>query len=404
MKAKCFYATDPGTYREENQDYFVCDEELGLYIICDGMGGHKAGRLAAEVAAKSAQDFIIQHKNNSSLSHKDLVEQAISFACHSVYERAQKDADCRGMGTTLSLIYLIGSDAVIGHVGDSRIYLYRDENLQLLTEDHTLVQNLVNQGSLTFEQAKKSPYRHVLDRAVGTHMSVQVDAFQFQLLPGDKIFLCTDGVSDLFDEGSSLAKYFRGDSEGIVSKTISEAMDLGSQDNATAILVEIHGEEQTLEEKSRIRTVKLTYQVLRQMYLFPDLTPTELVLVVERCEVLTAKAGDTIIQEGEKGDSLYIILDGFVEVTQEGKKLSALGSGNHVGDIALLLGLTRSATVIALNDTELLHLSHKEFDSLLQQYPKIGIKLLSAISKELAMRLKVTNATVHFLRGYSAKS
>jgi serine/threonine protein phosphatase PrpC len=223
--------------RKNNEDYFLVDLKSGLFIVADGMGGHNAGEIASTLAAGTVQDFICQHSEGIPSA---VVEAAVQAANEKILAQASQGTCREGMGTTLAVLWVLGSKAYIAHVGDSRIYLIRNGTIKRLTCDHSLVQEMVERGSLSELEARTHPQRNILTRAVGTESHPLVDVRQIQLDPNDKFLLCTDGLSgilrdeeilDLIESGSTVAE--------ASSKLVNEVARKGGRDNITAIVVTV---------------------------------------------------------------------------------------------------------------------------------------------------------------------
>jgi serine/threonine protein phosphatase PrpC len=211
--------TDVGRVRDVNEDSFLVDEALGLFIVADGMGGHAAGEVASNIAVHTCRETVSREREligkfergTDNTSRKDvlrLMELAVQNACTSVYAEAQKDPSKRGMGTTLVALLIIGARGFIAHVGDSRIYLTRNGSVHQLTEDHSLINELLKRGRLTPEQIAKLNMKNAVTRAVGVYESVEVDTLDFDVLAGDTFLLCSDGLSE-YAQQNDILRVFR---------------------------------------------------------------------------------------------------------------------------------------------------------------------------------------------------
>ncbi|MFL5445169.1 MAG: PP2C family protein-serine/threonine phosphatase, partial [Myxococcales bacterium] len=203
--------TDIGKKRKQNEDAFLADDALGLYVVADGMGGHAAGEVASAQAVQSIRDalapcrpilerFAASPTVEVRESISSLMETAIQKACADVFDLSQADADRGGMGTTVVAMLIAGKTAVIGHVGDSRVYLYRKGRAHQLTEDHTIVQEQLKRGLISRAELATAENRNVITRAVGIQSSVPVDTLLTDLLPGDLYLLCSDGLWGSIDD------------------------------------------------------------------------------------------------------------------------------------------------------------------------------------------------------------
>ncbi len=225
--------TDPGRKRRGNEDSFVCRPPL--FAIADGMGGARAGEVASALAAGALED-----SNHG--SGERYLSGLIQEANRRVHERASTDASTSGMGTTMT-VALVESDGslTIGHVGDSRAYRLRGDRLEQLTDDHSLVGELVRRGELSPEAAEAHPQRSVITRALGTDADVDVDTFSVETEAGDLYLICSDGLSDMVDRETieRILRDGRPDLDGAARALVQAANRAGGEDNITAILFEL---------------------------------------------------------------------------------------------------------------------------------------------------------------------
>ena len=241
--------TNLGRKRATNEDAFFLDDELGLYIVADGMGGHAAGEVASREAVDTLYGMVKRgigdlHELVEPLMETDaraacrLLESAVQAATYFVYSIAEIDRDKSGMGTTISALLILGDFAVTAQVGDSRIYRVVDATVEQLTEDHTLIAWQLKQGLITPQEAARSPHKNVITRAVGNREYVQVDTRCVPLAPGVRFLLCSDGLHGyLHDEDIPAIVAMTG--VGAVERFIDLANERGGKDNITAVLVEI---------------------------------------------------------------------------------------------------------------------------------------------------------------------
>jgi PPM family protein phosphatase len=236
LKLEAAGRTDVGQVRTSNEDAFGYCVEDGVFALCDGMGGAAAG----EVASRMAVDTLIERlcDARSRENRRRVLEEAIADANQRVHSRAEGDSTLRGMGTTLVAL-AIGSDhALIGHVGDSRCYLFRNGELTRKTLDHSLVDEQVRLGQLTRDEAEHSPLRNVITRAIGTQVSVTADIDELDLRPGDILLLCSDGLTrELPDDRIATLLDEDGNLEELCSRLVNSAKAAGGHDNITAVLV-----------------------------------------------------------------------------------------------------------------------------------------------------------------------
>ena len=227
--------THAGRKRRRNEDAFVCDPPL--FAVADGMGGAQAGELASSLAASA-----LRERDDRDAGGEARVVELIQEANRRVHQRAVDDVTASGMGTTMTVAIFDGNGTVtIGHVGDSRAYVLRDGALEQLTEDHSLVAELVRRGELSPEEAEIHPQRSVITRALGTDPSVDVDTFPFETRPGDVFLLCSDGLTTMVDTDmiAALVERNRHDLRKAAHSLIEAANDRGGEDNVTAVLFEV---------------------------------------------------------------------------------------------------------------------------------------------------------------------
>ena len=236
--------TDTGRRRRRNEDAFVC--EPPLFAVADGMGGAQAGEVASRLAADSVREAKL-----GDLPSPEQTVDIIREANRRVYAYSSENASTRGMGTTMTVALVEGSVVTIGHVGDSRAYLLREDQLTQLTQDHSLVAELVRSGRLSPKEAESHPRRSVITRALGTESDVEVDVFSIRAQSGDLFLLCSDGLTSMVsdEEIAKLLVAARADLDSAGEKLVAAANQAGGEDNITVVLFELEaGEPETEEE------------------------------------------------------------------------------------------------------------------------------------------------------------
>jgi serine/threonine protein phosphatase PrpC/CRP-like cAMP-binding protein len=392
--------TDVGRVRDHNEDSFLVDKKLNLFIVADGMGGHAAGEVASQMASRTVRDVLARERDtlhqfeagHGGTNRTDLLrllESAVQQACSAVFGEGQKDESKRGMGTTLDALLLIGSRGFIAHVGDSRVYLYRQGAVHMLTEDHSLINELLRRGRLTREQIDKLQYKNAVTRAVGVYESVEVDTLDFDVLKGDRFLLCSDGLAGYLDEAELARLFADTPEEELAQKLIDLANERGGKDNITAVVVKVPDAESGVDRLAR--EVNLKLEVLHKMPLFRHLTYQELVRVLNITEVRSFDAGATIVNEGDEGDELFIVLTGQVRVFSGDVVLTHLGPGQHLGEMALVDKAPRSASVAADEPSKVLAVRRRDFFDIIRKDHAIAVKLLWSFLGVLTDRLRATN-------------
>jgi serine/threonine protein phosphatase PrpC/CRP-like cAMP-binding protein len=399
-----FAATDVGRKRVHNEDNFLVERELGLFVVADGMGGHAAGEVASAMAVQIVRDVLRGEPGlvrgdggagpRSEASIKQLLallEQAVQGASAVIHGEAQRDPTKRGMGTTMSVLLLSGSHGFVAHVGDSRIYLVRGGKLHQVTEDHTVANELVRLGMITPDQLDAIPRKNAITRAVGVYERTTVDTFAVELMPRDTFLLASDGLTGYFDGADVDVPELLGQEDGdaTVRGLIDFANARGGKDNITAVLVRIGSGDAS--DTARARHIALKREALAAMPLFAKLSERELLRVLHVTDVVELAAGELVVAEGQRGDELFVTLRGRLEVVRGPNVLGELGPGDHFGEMALVRKMPRSATVKALEPSELVRLKRGDFLEIIRSEPHIGIKLLWQFLGVLAQRLERTS-------------
>jgi protein phosphatase len=236
--------------RAHNEDAFLADPELGLFVVCDGVGGRARGEIASRETVDLIWEWIkreqaaiasLQSENNAENIGKlcRIMRGAIQNACYMIHGIGEQNPDQRGMSTTASAILLAGSIGIVGQVGDSRVYLARENQFFQLTEDHTLINHQLKHGLITPEQARDSKAKNVITRAVGHRDYVEVDTLPIPLFVGDRVMLCSDGLHGYLNSPEDIGSIFAHDVQEAVLTAIRMANERGGSDNITALLVEL---------------------------------------------------------------------------------------------------------------------------------------------------------------------
>lgn len=262
MKTDAQGKSDIGLKRETNEDYFVIDNERGIFIVCDGLGGHSAGEVASHKAVEHTLEYLIDHwsqveeaRNHPIGTFKlnQLIERAIHHTCYQLHFLGQLEPSLKGMGTTLTLLLIVDDQAFVGHVGDSRLYIKRNDEAFLLTTDHTLYNEMVTEFQ-SVDEVDIRKFRHCLTRSVGSNDSVAVETLSFEAKQDDVLLLCTDGLSNYFEDGVNLAKLLEGEQvSGIADSLVQFAMDQGGSDNITALVIRLLDVDEFLLNPHRIK-------------------------------------------------------------------------------------------------------------------------------------------------------
>ena len=238
--------TDIGRARSQNQDaVFATDEAVGslpnLFVVADGMGGHKAGEYASNQAIALVKREVASDTESELVQ---IINQGITTANNSIYEEAAQDATKSGMGTTMVVATIFDHHMCVGNVGDSRLYVYREGQLQQITQDHSVVGEMVRKGEMPKEQARNHPKRNLITRAVGAEKEIRVDFFDETLADGDLVLMCTDGLTSMVEEKQIEEVLASAVSlQEKANRLVELANDNGGRDNITIIIIEPFSDE-----------------------------------------------------------------------------------------------------------------------------------------------------------------
>jgi serine/threonine protein phosphatase PrpC/CRP-like cAMP-binding protein len=397
--------TSVGRVRDHNEDALVVDERLGLYAVADGMGGHAAGEVASSLALETVTRCVRDHyarveqllidpgSREAALDVQRLLDDAALAACAAVHEAGQAEEGRRGMGTTLSALLVVGSQGFIAHVGDSRIYLLREGKQHQLTQDHTLQNELLKRGKLTPAQVAQVKQKNALIRAIGPYASVEVDTLAFDVFPGDRFLVCSDGLHGYLQK-DELAAIFEGPLDQVAARLVALANQRGGHDNISALVVTV-GDAQS--ERHALAQLKL--ETLRIGTLFRFLNYQELVKIANLTDVRHFVADESIFEEGAEGDELFVVLKGRVAVRKGDTVIVELGQGEHFGEMALLDRGPRSASVRAIEETKLLAMKRRDFLGIVKHEREMGVKLLWQFLGVFTERLRNTSRELGEARG-----
>ncbi len=268
------HSTDVGRMRQGNEDSYLIHNGLQLFAVADGMGGHRAGEVASHAALGALRDVLNENPNLS-------LTDAVGLANDAVYQMAVADPSLQGMGTTLTAVRMDGAAALLGHVGDSRAYLLRDDQLLRITEDHSFVDQLRREGRITEEQAATHPQRSILTRALGIEPGVPVDPGQVDLLDGDRLLLCSDGLHALVRDPVIHDILRRETQPQAASEALVAAANAaGGDDNITAVVIDVHDDDGEIHERAVVASAAVEPTAESPGSATVDLPPVEMLPVV----------------------------------------------------------------------------------------------------------------------------
>jgi len=241
--------TDVGMKRQRNEDNYLINDELGLYVVADGMGGHVGGEYASQIAVTTVEEVIANIRDEKAVSHdgnamremlvQEKLKYAIRLAGKRIYERAQEDSEFRGMGTTALVLYMRDSAGYVAHVGDSRAYRVRGDTVVQLTEDHSLVNEQIKAGLINRDAAKSHKLRNIITRSLGYQEEVEIDTAVLKLERGDFYVLCSDGLSNLVEDRELMDLLQQHSFQEAARKMVDLANKRGGDDNITCVIARV---------------------------------------------------------------------------------------------------------------------------------------------------------------------
>ncbi|MBI3596352.1 MAG: Stp1/IreP family PP2C-type Ser/Thr phosphatase [Nitrospirae bacterium] len=250
MQIKSYGQSDVGRVRSSNEDAWAVFPDLQFFVVADGMGGHAAGEIASHMAVDTMHDFMRTSVQASEVTWPADMDRNLpvpirrlvaagKLANEKIFQASRSNSKLNGMGTTMVAILIDQGTAYVGHVGDSRAYLFRDGKIDRLTEDHSLINDYIHQGLLKIEEANQHPLKHVITRALGSGLKVEVDVKSVPLREGDALLLCSDGLSNLLtdEELRTTSLDFLKEPQIVCQRLIDLANEKGGEDNVTVVFI-----------------------------------------------------------------------------------------------------------------------------------------------------------------------
>jgi len=388
--------SNAGRLRKVNEDAILIDEELGVYILCDGCGGHAAGEVASELAAQTAlegirasygilEDYAANPDQVNQAKAVSAVRDAVNAASEKVHAAARSDKGKAGMSATIVVLTVLGNRAIVANAGDSPAYLFRRGRIHQITEDHNMAAHYIRLGLLKPEDAPGSRWSGMLTRALGFHEHTHVDTLHLVLAPEDILLLCSDGLT-MYLTREELAELCAAEPvSNLPHALIRQANMRGGADNVSAIAVQTEpGDSSEADEVIR------SMQALVSVPLFKNLTFHELLRVMDLAVLSSRDAGECILEEGNPSGKLLVSISGTVNVVKGNRTLAELNAGSVIGEMGLIDEGPRSATVIAKDPVRLLTIFRKDFFALLRRERTLAVKVLWGLCRVLNNRLRST--------------
>ena len=394
-------SSDVGRKRSDNEDRHLADDDLGIYAVCDGMGGHAAGEVAAQMTIARLRATLADQRSLIEAvvaGRSDVAElaaaaaNALRAACGEVHAAAAASSASAGMCCTATALVVAGSKGVMAHVGDSRLYLLRDRAAHQLSADHTMASELAQAGLIAPEEVRGHQYAHVLTRAIGTQASVRVDTLALDVLPGDRYLLCSDGLSDYIEDAAHLTRLLGedpGDLEEATDRLVDFALTSGGRDNVTVVLVRAEASDDEAERVTQLGTdVRVRLDALRSVALFDGLSLRNLSLLLRTCEMRSVHRGEVLISEGESAAGPLVVLGGRLSLSRAGRSLGEVLPPEVLGLTTLLTPRPARVTVTAAEEGSVLLVHREALLALARKRPFLGVTLLERLGRRLAVHLE----------------
>jgi serine/threonine protein phosphatase PrpC len=370
-----------GLRRNNNEDSFFIDQSNGIFIVADGVDGEE-GQLPSKLAIKEAVKYL-----EGELSYLEECRQgkykddvvfrffadAVRHACKIVHEKGCEDVRYSRMSTTFTMAVNMGTRILVCHVGNSRAYFINNSGVHQISEDHTLAKDFLKKGLIHHKDKFAVQLKNVLTRFVGIHPSVEVDCVMISVSGGDKVLLCTDGVSNCLKDENKLIDLLENEN---VSEDVAGLLDYAMQndgkDNATAIVIKVlEGNE--VSDFEFLQEVLIT-EIILACQIFEDLTFSQLGRMRSHMEVIFLKKDEVLVQPCEKYNGFYIVMDGGIHSGDE-----LFVRGESIGSKALIKDHYSHNSKVAIRDTRLIFFSRKKFNSFSKRYPRIVNQILKNI-------------------------
>lgn len=400
--------TNPGLAKSRNEDSFIADPDLGLFLVADGIGGQQGGGEASRMVALTihnrilrSQALIKEYGASPSVENRqkiiDLLNLSVREANDRIHKLSWMRRDTQRMGTTLTGLLIAGATTFVFHVGDSRLYLVRNGHAEVLTVDDSLFSHLKQSGKLKKQEKQSFPLQNIITKAVGLKSVIMPLLFDFKLLPSDRLLLCTDGLHGYFTEGDLVDLMNRNDPHDTLEVLVSKALDAGGGDDMTGIAISI------ADQTGPPVPIARKDDNILNLPLFSDLSFGEKIRLASMCDCMEFSSGQEIFSQGQTGDGFYIVLKGKVQIKRTNQLVAVFDKGEAFGELSLVYPSTRLVDAVAVEFTQLLRFSSELFLKILDESKPLGVKLLWNLVHILRMRLLDTKDQLALLRAIVGK-
>lgn len=378
--------TDIGRVRKNNEDALLCQPELGLFAVADGMGGHAGGEVASAMAIAELKKAMRHLPEGPFLADPSLanrrtilqfLRQTVSAINAAIFARGQEESSLRGMGCTMDVVLLRGRSLFLAHVGDSRVYGLLGGTLFQLTEDHTLGQTLLSSGAMSEAEVAQHPQRNLLMRAMGVYPQVEVDTAYLDVAPDDIFMLCSDGVYGMVGR-DQLQRALTLPNPQAAQALIDAALAGGGRDNASAVVLQVMACSDALSIRVGSEEVRAA---MAKASLFAGFSTAELLRVQQIAIGQVVTTGDVIFESGQRVSEIYLVIDGMLSLWRDELKVGWLGTGDPFGELSLYPGES-AVTVKADQPTRILRFPLESVQNLMRSDSALGVKLaLNALQR-----------------------
>jgi serine/threonine protein phosphatase PrpC len=397
MKTRFFVSTHPGKSKQQNEDCYLADPELGLYVLADGVT-HPRGRQIAEQSCEEIKRFLHLHrelidrhnKTSDAATRRDLsilIRRALEHTSAVIYQKTLSDPSSQGAFAALAAVLISQNFAFIAHAGDARVYSVREGGFYPLTRDHTYLASMLAEGK-SFEEAKKVSYSENLFAAIGHQPVTKAALYVRELAPGERFLICSDGLSDYFPEGGFSNPLSLEGSKELPRLLTDYALAKGGRDNVTALILEFEGEAVSAEKSRVSPNVLVKLQAIRGLRIFQHLDDYQLVGLLSFADTRNYAAGETLIQKGVLISEMYIVVTGEISIDVGRGPALTESKGAILGEMSIFDGGLPSATVKAVKPSVSLVFSREALFSYMRE--NIGFAA--------RFELGVLQAVIHRLR------
>ena len=382
----------PAGRRKASEDAVLSDPHVPVYAVADGAGGPEAAQHALDIVKREGP-ALRERLSKIAADPSSSNRVALTRTFEAIFTEASQRVAEMGAGrlaSTLVVATFSGRFCWVAHVGNSRAYLFRATELSGLTTDHTVAMVQLLQGEISRDDYETSVNRKRLTQALGTTSHPSVDIAELRLLPGDRILLCSDGLTTALTDLEIAGQLSEGDVGSLPRRLVKAASETGIPDDVSAVVVEVGGEEGDASAEEELTAPSDSADVavaMRQVFLFRGLAEAERLLIAPFLEEIVVEAGRALCTEGEAGDDFYVIVSGKLRISRGSTHLVDIGPGGHLGELALVRSGPRTATARAVQRSRVFALSRERFLEIVRRKPLLAARLTLALLQTMGERL-----------------